>query len=118
MNLPIHRRHLPRARIFSRPVIISLAVLAALLASIFILKKRAAQAPEVDTLTVSRAGMKLDGQQVQLAELSMLYREGETPHLLVVEFEPSMPWGATWELRDTLKRLDEELENLTLTGLR
>jgi len=39
------------------------------------------------------------------------------PRRIDVIFDPQMPWGESWPIRDTLKRLAENQPNLTITGL-
>jgi hypothetical protein len=113
----IPKRRLPRARLLSRPVLISLVVLVGLLLSLFLLRRKAREPVVIDTLQVLPEGLVLNGKEISIQELWEEYSKVPTPRRIDMIFDPDMSWGETWPIRDTLKRLVELRGNLTVTGL-
>jgi hypothetical protein len=117
MSLPERRRALPRLSLLSRPVIMSLVVLAGLIFSLYLLRKQQAALDATDTLQVSMQGLKLNGKKISLQAVEKKYSTGPAARRLHVVFDSNMPWGQTWGIRDTLMALAKNQENLTITGL-
>jgi hypothetical protein len=115
--MTISKRRLPRARLLSRPVLISLAVLVGLLLSLFLFRKKAGETATIDTLQVSSERLILNGKEVSVEGLWEKYYKVSIPRRIDVIFDPRMSWGETWPIRDTLKKLAELRSNLTITGL-
>lgn len=115
--MTIPKRRLPRARLLSRPILISLVVLVGLLLSLFLLRRKAREPVVIDTLQVLPLGLVLNGKEISIQELWEEYSKVSTPRRIDVVFDPDMSWGETWPIRDTLKRLAELRGNLTVTGL-
>lgn len=116
--MTIPKRRLPRARLLSRPILISLVVLAGLLLSLFLLRRKASEPVVIDTLWVHSLGLVLNGKEISIQELWEEYSKISTPRKIDVLFDPDMSWGETWPIRDTLKRLAELKGNLTITGIK
>lgn len=117
VSIPRRRDRLPRARILSRPILISLVVLLGLVLSLSLLRRKAAAPEAVDTLQVASQGLTLNGEDISLQELWERYAKVRTSRRIDVIFDPEMPWGESWPIRDTLQRLAELKANLTITGL-
>jgi hypothetical protein len=113
----IPKRRLPRARLLSRPILISLVVLVGLLLSLFLLRRKGSEPVVVDTLRVHSQGLVLNGKEISVQELWEEYSKISTPRRVDVLFDPDISWGETWSIRDTLKRLAELKGNLTVTGI-
>lgn len=106
-----------RVSLFTGPVLIAVLVLAVLLAANFFLKQKMQAAPTVDTLMVTDQGLVLSGKPLSIGELSRHYAKDESPREIRVVVAQDLPWGKTWELRDTLNQLVKKRPNLTITGL-
>ncbi len=92
-------------------------VLLGLVLSLFLLRRKAAAPEAIDTLQVASQGLSLNGEEISLKELWERYAKVRAPRRIDVTFDPQMPWGESWPIRDTLKRLAESQPNLTITGL-
>ncbi len=106
-----------RVSLFTGPVLIAVAVLAVLLAANFLLKQRAQAAPITDTLQVTTQGLIYNGKQLTISELSQRYRNDSSPRELQVVVSKDIPWGKTWELRDTLAEIAHRRPNIIIIGL-
>jgi len=117
MSISRRRERLPRARILSRQILISLVVILGLVLSLYLLRRKVAPPETIDTLQVASQGLSLNGEEISLKELWERYTKVRTPRRIDVIFDTQMPWGESWAIRDTLKRLAELQANLTITGL-
>lgn len=118
MAIPRRRERLPHVRLFSGPFLAALLVLAVLIVSIIFLKRRAriTEAP-IDTLVVSVEGMSIGGKALRMEELYARYIGEKEPRRLQVVVGEEVPFGQTWNLRDTLALLDSLKPDLTILGL-
>ncbi|MBN2379432.1 hypothetical protein JXM67_06480 [candidate division WOR-3 bacterium] len=109
-----------RTRVTSstRPIIIAFVVLIGLIVTFYMLKRKEKEREvPTDTLKVTVEGYILNNQEIGLEDIRSLYPADGKLRKLHVWFDPDMDWGDTWEVQDTLRILDKERRNLTVTGL-
>ena len=102
----------------SRLIVVSAIVLIGLIASLYMLRKKAQlEKIPTDTLRVDVDGFDINGEEIQLEELESIYASSSKPRKLHVIFDEEVSFEETWKTQEILKNLDEERDNLTVTGL-
>jgi hypothetical protein len=118
MSLPERRNPLPRLSLFRGPVIIAIAVLLGLLVVTRILKTGGVPfAGQTDTLNVTTSGLYLNRQKIEVYDLWAHYSKTTQNLVLVVRIDTTLPWGETWVVVDTLKRLSKVRPNLKISWI-
>ncbi len=117
MSLPERRNPLPRLSLLRGPVIIAIAVLLGLIVVTRILKTGHPFSGQIDTLNVTTSGLYLNRKKMDVDDLWSHYSKISQNVELMVRIDTTLPWGETWVVIDTLKKLSKTKPNLKISGI-
>ncbi len=95
----------------------AIAVLLGLIVTTRLLKTRTVEESQTDTLNVTSNGLYLNQKSIDVEKLWARYSKIKQKRQLTVRIDTALPWGETWFLVDTLKKLSTVNPNLKIKGL-